>query len=80
MSTETSVEAAALTPAEERNSETVRQMVASRPDGVHLKIDAARLGRLVAEGESALRCLGCDLIVDGEGRSYVIYPATAVRH
>lgn len=56
-------------------SDWLRQLVASRPSGVYLKIDAARLGRLIAEGEGALRCLGCGLVSDGEGRSYVVYPA-----
>jgi len=57
-------------------SDLVRQVVACRPTGVDLKIDAARVGRLISEGADGLRCLNCELISDDEGRSYVVYPAT----
>jgi tetratricopeptide (TPR) repeat protein len=57
-------------------SDWLRQVTAGRPSGVHLRIDAARLGRLLAEGEDAVRRLGCELVSDGDGRSFVVYPAS----
>lgn len=63
-------------------SDWLRQVVSVRPNGVHLKIDAARLGRLISGGDQALRDLGCELIVPDNGdpsrgdRAYVVYPAT----
>jgi hypothetical protein len=38
-----------------------------------LRIDASRLGRLMARGEEAVRDLGC-VVVRECGRSYVVYP------
>src|SRR5205823_3022409 len=55
-------------------SDWLRQTVRLLKGGAGtLRIDAARLGRLMAQGEDALRELGC-AVVHECGRSYVVYP------
>jgi hypothetical protein len=56
-------------------SDWLRTTVRSLNGVGSLKIDAARLGDLLAEGEGALRALGCALVEDAGGQRYVVYPA-----
>jgi tetratricopeptide (TPR) repeat protein len=55
-------------------SDWLRQAVRVMGGAGSLRIDAARLGRLMAQGEGAVRALGC-AVVHECGRTYVVYPA-----
>lgn len=39
-----------------------------------VRVEVTRLGRLMAQGEAAVRALGCAIVHEG-GRSFVVYPA-----
>jgi hypothetical protein len=61
-------------PASEDLSDWLRQAVQLLKGGAgSLRIEASRLGRLMAQGEEAVRELGC-AIVHECGRSYVVFP------
>ncbi len=55
-------------------SDWLRQAVRTMGGAGSLRIDAARLGRLMAQGEGAVRALGCTVVHEC-GRAYVVYPA-----
>jgi tetratricopeptide (TPR) repeat protein len=55
-------------------SDWLRQAVRVMRGAGSLRIDAARLGQLMAQGEGAIRELGCSLVHEC-GRAYVVYPA-----
>jgi hypothetical protein len=55
-------------------SDWLRQTVRVLRGAGSLRIDAARLARLMGEGDEALRALGCSVEHGADGRAYVVYP------
>jgi hypothetical protein len=55
-------------------SDWLRETVRTLKGAGSVRVEVSRLGRLLSQGEAALRELGCEIIQDA-GRSYVVYPA-----
>jgi hypothetical protein len=55
-------------------SDWLRETVRKLKGAGSVRVEVSRLGRLLSQGEAALRDLGCEIIQDG-GHSYVVYPA-----
>jgi hypothetical protein len=68
-------DAQVIPAAAEDLSDWLRQAVRMLRGSGTLRVDAARLARLMGEGERALRELGCSVVHTRDGRCFVVYPA-----